>query len=223
MIKSTTYYKSLEAEICKTATEACDQLMTDMGAEIHDDLVQKISMMNLYLNQLDRYAILNADLEETLINMRAEFDHISWSLKRVSRQLMPAKNENESFATTVEQLCGNMAKTRTAHIKFQQHGFERPVLQSRQGHMYRIVQELLHNAFRHSYAWHVWVSLYWEPGCLAIEVEDDGTGVNNLDEVINQFRIKRNTLKMRCNLLGATLCYSRGEQGLLARVEIPAQ
>lgn len=221
IIQSTAYYKNLEAEISRTATEACDQLMSEMGAEIHDDLVQKLSTMNLHLERLEPFSTLDSDLERIIVSMRSEYHHISQSVKRISRQLMPAKMEDESFSTSIELLCQNMENTRTANIHFNQVGFERPIGQAHHAHLYRIIQELLHNAFKHSFAWHVWVTLHWQQTRLIIQVEDDGTGINNLNELIVRFRQKQNTLKMRSELLGGSINYMKGEHGLLAYAAIP--
>jgi signal transduction histidine kinase len=220
MIQSTAYYKNLEAEISRSATDACDNLMSEMGAEIHDDIVQKLSSMKLYIEQLERFSSLDPDLETILVSMRAEYEQISQSLKRISRQLMPNSMENESFSTTVELLCQNMENTRSANIHFNQEGFERPVPHTQSAHLYRIVQELLHNAFKHSFAWHVWVTLSWGSTRLIMEVEDDGTGVNDLANLLTHFRQKRNTLKMRCDRLGGSINYLKGKRGLVARIEV---
>lgn len=220
MIQSTAYYKNLEAEISRSATDACDHLMSEMGAEIHDDLVQKLSVMKIYLERLEPFSSLHPDFETVLISMRTEYEQISQSVKRISRQLMPAQVENESFSTAVELLCQNMENTRSANIHFNQNGFERPVPQAQYAHLYRMVQELLHNAFKHSYAWHVWVTLTWDSSRLTMEVEDDGTGVNNLTNLANRFRQKRNTLKMRCALLGGSINFLKGKRGLVAKIEV---
>jgi hypothetical protein len=37
----------LESEISKRAAEACDQIISEMGAELHDDLIQKLSIFRL--------------------------------------------------------------------------------------------------------------------------------------------------------------------------------
>jgi len=227
MIQSTAYYKNLEAEISRNATDACDHLMSEMGAEIHDDLVQKLSVMKFYIERLEVFVLLDPVLESILISIRTEYEHITQSVKRISRQLMPAKMEGESFSTSVDLLCQNMENTRSANIHFSQEGFERPIAQAQHAHLYRIIQELLHNAFKHSYAWHVWVTLTWDSNRLILEVEDDGTGVNNLPNVITLFRQKHNTLKMRCGQLGGSINYLKGTRGLVARIVVsipgPAQ
>ncbi|MEJ1239802.1 ATP-binding protein [Chryseolinea sp. T2] len=221
LIQSTGYYKNLEAEISRSATEACDHLMNEMGAEIHDDLVQKLSTMQLYLERLDTFASLDPELESLLITMRSEYDHICRSVKRISRQLMPVNMEEEALSVSIETLCKNMENPRSSTIQFNQVGFERPVAKMHHVNVYRVVQELLHNALKHSFAWHMWVTLTWESNALIIDVEDDGTGVNNLTEVVTRFRQKRNTLKMRTDTMKASINYLKGNKGLLAKIEAP--
>src|SRR5690242_2837773 len=146
LIQSTAYYKNLEAEISRSATEACDHLMNEMGAEIHDDLVQKLSTMQLYLERLETFSSLDPELESLLITMRSEYDHICRSVKRISRQLMPASVEEEALSVSIETLCKNMENPRSSTIRFNQIGFERPVAKMHHVNVYRVVQELLHNA-----------------------------------------------------------------------------
>jgi signal transduction histidine kinase len=221
MIQSTAYYKNLEAEISRSATEACDHLMSEMGAEIHDDLVQKLSTMKFYLERLESFASLDPSLEGILISMRTEYDHICRSVKRISRRLMPVNLEEEALSISIETLCKNMENPRSSTIRFSQVGFERPVAKMHHVNVFRIVQELLHNALKHSFAWHIWVTFTWKSSVLVIDVEDDGTGVNNLTDVILRFRQKRNTLKMRGDMMGASINYKRGSRGLLAQIEVP--
>lgn len=220
IIQSTRYYKNLEAEISRSATEACDNILNALGAEIHDDLVQRFSLMRLYLERLDPASPHDPDYESNLISVRTQLDYLAQCVKDISRRLMPATAEDQSFSTSIESLCQNMDNARTANIHFSQDGFERPISHIQLGHLYRMVQELLHNAFKHSFAWHVWVHLSWQVTRLIISVEDDGTGVNNLAELTARFRQKNNTLKMRTNLLGGSIAYLKGERGLVARVEV---
>ena len=90
-----------------------------------------------------------------------------------------------------------------------------------QTHLYRVIQELIHNAFKHSAAWHVWVQLKWEPNQLTLEVEDDGTGFHHLNEFIHRLRNKHNTLRIRSQVIGASITYHHGPKGLLAKVIFP--
>src|SRR5688572_33237756 len=83
------------------------------------------------------------------------------------------------------------------YIYFEAIGFEEKIPPHTLSYLYRIVQELIHNAFKHSAAWHIWVRLKWQPKKLVIEVEDDGSGFNKVSEFIDRLRKKHNTLRLR--------------------------
>jgi signal transduction histidine kinase len=112
-----------------------------------------------------------------------------------------------------------MARAGTEHIHFEVHGDERKIPAQAESYLFRVIQELIHNAFKHSAAWHIWVRLHWDVDKLRIEVEDDGTGFHKVDEFVSRLRKKHNTLKMRTTVLGATIHYHQGQKGLLAKVE----
>jgi signal transduction histidine kinase len=108
----------------------------------------------------------------------------------------------------------------TGHIHFENEGNPVSLEPQTERYLFRIVQELIHNAFKHSSAWHVWVRLNWEEAQLVIEVEDDGTGFSKIPEFIRRLKSKNNTLKVRASILGASIHYSQGKKGLLARVTL---
>ena len=105
----------------------------------------------------------------------------------------------------------------TIHLSFK--GEERQIAPVNRLYILRIIQELIHNAFKHSAAWHVWVRAEWSHDLLIVEVEDDGAGFHKISEFIERLRKKNNTLKMRSQTLGASLTYHQGQKGLLARLE----
>lgn len=88
-------------------------------------------------------------------------------------------------------------------------------------YLFRVVQELIHNAFKHSAAWHVWVRLNWDSSRIMLAVEDDGTGFSKVSEFIRRLKQKNNTLRLRCSVIGASINYSPGPRGLLATVVLP--
>ncbi len=209
----------METEISRRAAEACDQIILEMGAELHDDLIQKLSIFRLYLDRLERSAHNPAETEALLINMRTDFESVVQSVRRISRKLLPQLTTNDSLKTSIDLLCQNMERPGSGRVYFECTGMDQPIPTLSQMYLYRIVQELIHNAFKHSSAWHIWVRLHLEPLKLTIEVEDDGTGFHKISEFIDRLRKKNNTLKMRSLAIGATITYHHGQKGLLAKVE----
>jgi signal transduction histidine kinase len=212
--------EKLESEISKRATEACEQIMTEIGAELHDDLIQKLSIFRLYMDRLERAVQDPKETEALLMKMQSEFKEVVQSVRKISRQLMPVRMDDDSFQKGIEMLCQNMERG-TEHVHFESHGDEQKLPPQSETYLYRVVQELVHNAFKHSSAWHIWVRLTWSSKKLVLEVEDDGTGFNQMDEFIGRLRMKHNSLRMRTQVIGASIKYSRGEKGLIARIECP--
>lgn len=210
----------LEAEISRRTAEACEQIISEMGAELHDDLIQKLSVLRLYIDRMERASGDKAEIDSLSIKMRTEFEQVVRVIRNISRRLLPAKMEGETLDKMLEMLCQNMEHPGTGHIHFENEGIPVSVAPQTERYLFRIVQELIHNAFKHSSAWHVWVRLRWEIGQLAIEVEDDGTGFSKIPEFIHRLKSKNNTLKLRASILGATINYSQGKRGLLARVTL---
>jgi signal transduction histidine kinase len=211
--------KKLEIEISKRAAEACDQIISEIGAELHDDLIQKLSIFRLYLDRLERSVHTPEETESLLINMRTDFESVVQSVRRISRNLLPESTNEGDLGISLKELCKNMERPGSGNIYFESHGREQNISLLTKTYLFRIVQELVHNAFKHSAAWHVWVRLKWEPFKLAIEVEDDGTGFHKISEFIERLRKKNNTLKMRSQVIGSTITYHHGPKGLLAKIE----
>ena len=59
--------KKFDIEISKRAAEICDQIILEMGAELHDDLIQKLSIFRLYLDRLERSVHDPAETETLLM------------------------------------------------------------------------------------------------------------------------------------------------------------
>src|SRR5688500_12143710 len=180
-----------------------------MGAELHDDLIQKLSVFRLYIDRMERSSGDQAEIDSLSIKMRSEFEQVIRVVRNVSRRLLPAKMEGDTLDKTLQILCQNMEHPGTGHIHFENTGAVIPLDPQTERYLFRIVQELIHNAFKHSSAWHIWVRLRWDPNRLLIEVEDDGTGFSKIPEFVERLKKKNNTLKLRTSIIGATFNYTQ--------------
>jgi signal transduction histidine kinase len=209
---------AFDAEVSRRALDATEQIIAEMGAEIHDDLIQRLSILRLYLDRLDR---AKGDANETdalITSMNADFLEVVESVRRISRRLMPVNAPTDSLETRIRTLCQNMERPGGGTIHLGQTGSELDIPDKDAIHLLRIVQELIHNAIKHSAAWHVHVRLAWTETELAIEVEDDGTAFGKVESFLSVLNTKNNTLRMRAGILRAPLHYSSGTRGLLARI-----
>lgn len=153
--------------------------------------------------------------------MQADFVDVIDSVRRISRRLAPVKMEGDSLEKQIEGLCQNMDTPGTVRIHPSFSGTLKTLDETVENHILRIIQELIHNAFRHSSAWHVWVELSWQKDALRVLVEDDGSGFARLHEFLDRLRAKHNSVRRRAQLIGAKIEYKQGKRGLLAEIHIP--
>ncbi len=209
-----------DAETTRLAMEACEHIISEMGAELHDDLIQKLSVFRLYLDRLERSKSDPVEIEALLLKMNADYQEVVLSVRRISRRMLPVKMDGDSFQTGISILCQNMERPGGGTIHFEAEGKEGSLSELAELYMYRIIQELVHNALKHSSAWHVSVRIIWKKEQLVTEVEDDGTAFSRIHEFISSLKKKHNSLRMRSHVIGATIDYLPGPKGLLARVTL---
>src|SRR5687768_8542468 len=110
--------KKLEEEVSKRTSEACDQIIAEMGAELHDDLIQKLSVFRLYIDRIERSASDRQEDEMMAIKMRSDFEQVIHVVRNISRRLLPARIEGDTLTNTLQMLCQNMEHPGTGHIHF---------------------------------------------------------------------------------------------------------
>ncbi len=209
---------SFQAEVSRQAIEATDQIITEMGAELHDDLIQRLSIFRLYLDRLDRAKADPRETDALITSMTADFREVVESVRKISRRLMPVNMDNDSLELRIRTLCQNLERPGGGTIHFSQTGTEQAVAAKDALHLMRIVQELISNALKHSSAWHVDVRLTWTNNQLIIQVEDDGTAFYKVGKFVSILNSKNNSLRMRSEFLKASIHYSQGKRGLLASI-----
>jgi signal transduction histidine kinase len=213
------FRKKIASIASKCAMESCETIITEMGAEIHDDLIQRLSILKL---RIDRLQLEHGDASESLTNaiQQLQFDYksITDSVRRISKQLHPTRIDGETFDKPVLALCQNIEGTSLSRINFTVIGDPKRLSSQPEIYLLRMIQELIHNSLKHSTAWHLWIRLIWHPNQLIIEVEDDGTGFAKTKDFISLLRNKNNTLRMRAVAIGAEIKYKKGQNGLLATI-----
>ena len=140
---------SFHAEVSRQAMETCEHVISEMGADIHDDLIQKLTVFRLSLDRLDRSKTDQSQIDSLIIGMNTDFQEVVQSVRRISRRLLPVKMETDSFQKGIEVLCQNMERPGGGTIHFEPIGEEQSISAVAELYIFRIIQELIHNALRH--------------------------------------------------------------------------
>ena len=102
--------------------EACENIISEMGAELHDDLIQRLSILRLSLDKLERSLDDRAETEGQLVNLRGEFQEVIQSVRKISRKLLPAHTGDNSLQQGLIILCQNMERPGTGNVHFEPSG-----------------------------------------------------------------------------------------------------
>ena len=101
---------AFEAQVSKRTMETVEQIISEMGAELHDDLIQKLSVFRLYMDRLERSKENPNETESILIHMNADFQEVIHTIRNISRRLLPVKMKDDSFHRAISLLCQNLER-----------------------------------------------------------------------------------------------------------------
>src|ERR1044071_7607154 len=92
------------------AAEFCEQIIMEMGAELHDEVIQKLTSMSLYIERIERSAGDTAEILNLVTRMRSEFDNVTQSVRAISNRFHPVQVAGISFNDSIMQLCEFMQR-----------------------------------------------------------------------------------------------------------------
>lgn len=204
-------------EVVHELIEKYEAEIQQMGADLHDDLIQKLTVYRLYVDKLELAEnIMTVQL--TTSHMKKDFEHIVQSIRKISKRLLP-EEEIGSFEGMLKELCDRVEIPGVAFVRFASAGKEKPVNQLHRQHLLRIVQELVTNITKHTAAWHINVSVEFMTDKIVIRVEDDGKAFKNLQLALNHSNALFFSLRMRLSIIGATLDFKESSKGTIATLE----
>ena len=199
----------------KDAIDFYEEELQYMGSELHDDLVQRLAAHRLIMHRLDLSEDVT-ELQAIAHRLKSDFPEIVRSVNRISRRLMPDDLVHGSFFNSLQGLCAKLGQRGLGHLHLTQTGKEFQLGANHELHLFRIVQELIHNTTKHSTAWHIWIRLYWTDQ-LVMELEDDGTKTDLRLKLDNPRAFR--TIRARALKCGATVTFGKGkERGLLITI-----
>ncbi len=217
----------LELERVKVDTlegniEFLEQEIQRLGADIHDDLIQRLSEHLLIIEKLMFVEDLT-HAQAYSLQLRKHSRSIIKSVRVLSSNLLPGSINASSLNVALYDLCANLENPGVARVRFAYSGNEFSLPLQHQVHIVRIVQELVNNAINHSSAWHKNVKLIWMGSGLSVEVTNDGVLSERSIEKLKDFKSFR-TLRMRMYSIEASLRIKHHDiRGLTATLVYPAK
>ena len=156
-------------------TAGVEQERRSLARELHDDTLQAL----IALNQRVQLALLRAGdgpVQTALAEVQSLVETTMTNLRRMVRGLRPIYLEDLGLSAALGMLVNEVAVPGRIAAHFRQEGEERRLEPEVEMALYRIAQEALHNAVRHSGGSQAWVVLSFDDGCVRLTVRDDGKG-----------------------------------------------
>ena len=145
-----------------------------IARELHDDISQQFAILSIELDRL-RSEPPQARRAEMLSQAQETTQSISNGLRELCHRLHPPRLKLEGLVASLESHCRDISPGHPS-IAFSHRDVPADIDQNVALCLFRVAQEALGNAVKHSEAGHVWVDLTGGPSTVALTITDDGTG-----------------------------------------------
>jgi signal transduction histidine kinase len=176
-----------------------------LARDLHDSLVQKL--FGVVLAAKSASTLLERDAAEA----RAQVDRLGElaqdaisELRSLVFQLRPVAIETEGLAEAIRKHVEVLRRVHSTTLSLELSGTPR-LRAGVDEEVFRIAQEALHNALRHSHAGHIAVRLDENGKALALTVSDDGVGFDPTAPALRSRRLGLTSMEERARELGARL------------------
>jgi PAS domain S-box-containing protein len=183
-----------------------------IAKEMHDGLGQELTGLALSVRALANRAqrerdVISVDLDELALLATSCIQ----DAHRIVQGLSPLTNADGNLDAALDLLAKRSSLSGTK-VKFCSRHEAPPAIQLKtRNHLYRIAQEAVQNALKHSGAKNIDIELWSRPGDLRLSVIDDGQGLTT--EVAKGLGLGMRTMRFRASAIGGRLSITRGPNG----------
>jgi PAS domain S-box-containing protein len=183
-----------------------------IAKEMHDGLGQELTGLALSVRALANRAqkerdVISVDLDQLALLATSCIQ----DAHRIVQGLSPLTNADGNLDAALDLLAQRSSLSGT-NVKFRSRHEAPPAIELKmRNHLYRIAQEAVQNALKHSGAKNIDIELWSRPGDLRLSVIDDGQGLTT--EVAKGLGLGMRTMRFRASAIGGRLSITRGPNG----------
>jgi PAS domain S-box-containing protein len=205
------------SDMTRKLVEAQEQERARIARELHDDINQRLSMLAVELEQLQDDP---AEVRSRVQELRKQTIEISNDVQALSHDLHSSKLEYLGVVAAIKSWCKEFGKRQKLEIDFRSdvssafpHGIGLT--------LFRVLQEALHNAAKHSGVSRVGVQLHEESNQIHLIVTDLGGGFD-VEAALQGKGLGLTSMRERIRLVNGTMAIeSKPMGGTTIRVRVP--
>jgi PAS domain S-box-containing protein len=159
--------------------EAHELERTRVAKELHDDLNQRMALLQIGLGQFEQDVPgLSPHARDQLHNIAQVATKVSSSLHIISQQLHPSRLDILGLVASIDALCKEVSDQHKLRIKFVHRAVPRELPKDVTLCLFRIAEEALQNIVQHSGSADAAVELSGHDDRLELSISDSGAGFN---------------------------------------------
>jgi two-component system, NarL family, sensor histidine kinase DegS len=184
--------------------EKFKQKLDFIGYELHDGVCQHIATAIAMLDGVCRRKINNHVDDSNDVAIALKYLHRALEeLRRMICGLYPLQLDENGILKSIENMIAEMQSTNGPEIEFCHDGDFELLSESWQMTIFRIVQECLTNACRHSHSRHILIGLVHDQDCITIQVQDWGGGFDSTEAKCKGYGLR--SIRHSVESLGGTI------------------
>jgi PAS domain S-box-containing protein len=173
--------RKLAAEALSTVSQrliqAHEEERTRLARELHDDIIQRLAMLSVNLQRVRRRpAALIAEVDQEIGNAIQRVADLATDLQTLSHRLHSSKLELLGLAGAAASFCDELSDRQSVDIDFHSENISKTLPMEISLCLFRVLQEALQNAIKHSGARHFQVVFHGQAEAVELCVQDSGAG-----------------------------------------------
>jgi PAS domain S-box-containing protein len=208
--------------VSRRLIEAQEQERTRIARELHDDINQRVALLaaNLSFLKRDLPDAANA-ARQGIEQTEQQLTELGSDIQALSHHLHSSKLEYLGLAAAARGFCREFSERQKVEVHFHSDELPKALPPEISLCLFRVLQEALQNAMKHSASACFDVSLGKELNEIQLSVRDSGRGFD-VDEAMNGRGVGLVSMKERLKLVGGQLFIdSKMQQGTTIRASVP--
>jgi signal transduction histidine kinase len=167
----------VEKDLSRRLISEQEKERSRIASELHDDICQRLALLSMELQTASRDEnYLAADTKQRLEEVHQHCSEIASDVQLLSHELHSAKLDYLGISAAIRGFCREFGEQQRVSIEFTERNVPKSVSRDISLCLFRVTQEALHNAVKHSRADRFWVELSGAGNELRLEVKDAGIG-----------------------------------------------
>jgi signal transduction histidine kinase len=200
--------------------EAQEQERRRIARELHDDIVQRLALLSLELEGVQEdIPDVASELRTRIGTLQNETTRITEDVQSLSHELHSSKLEYLGIAEATKIFCKEFSERQKVEIDFQSHDLPTALPTELSLSLFRVLQEALGNATKHSGVKRFEVRLWGSTGEIQLTISDLGAGFDTetamkstglgLTSMQERLRLVHGELSIKSQPKGGTSVHAR--------------